>query len=213
MNRGKATKLYFTFVALIISIGTFGFSNDAKCQTRSSSQKVSSTSSVPRGTELTLRLKNTIDSKKAQNGDPFSASVVGPDRYEGATVYGHISRVKQSGRVKGSTELSLAFDRIRFANGGVRQMNAEVVEVVGEKSAKVDDEGNIESGGKGSTTAKRTGILGGAGAVIGAIAGGGKGAAIGAVTGAGVGAGSSVIQGSKKLKLDSGTEIRVRVTR
>jgi len=49
--------------------------------------------------------------------------------------------------------------------------------------------------------------------LIGGIAGGGKGAAIGLILGGAGGAGSLAINGSKELKLESGTEMLVHVTR
>jgi hypothetical protein len=60
---------------------------------------------------------------------------------------------------------------------------------------------------------KRGGIGAAAGAIIGGIAGGGKGAAIGLIIGGAGGAGSLAVQGSKELKLESGTELLVHVTR
>jgi hypothetical protein len=116
--------------------------------------------------------------------------------------------------MKGRTSLVLSFDRISYPNGTSSTMAAQVVKVYGEDSAKkVDEEGNVESGSKTSTTVKRTGGGAAAGAVIGAIAGGGKGAAIGAAIGAAVGAGSTYIQGSNKIKLEAGTEILITTTR
>ena len=50
-------------------------------------------------------------------------------------------------------------------------------------------------------------------AVIGGIAGGGKGAAIGMIVGGAGGAGSLAVKGSKELKIESGTEMLVHVTR
>jgi hypothetical protein len=51
------------------------------------------------------------------------------------------------------------------------------------------------------------------GAIVGGIAGGGKGAAIGLIIGGAGGAGSLAVQGSKELKIESGTEMLVHVTR
>jgi hypothetical protein len=48
---------------------------------------------------------------------------------------------------------------------------------------------------------------------VGGIAGGGKGAAIGLIIGGAGGAGSLAVQGSKELKIESGTEMLVHVTR
>jgi len=170
--------------------------------------------SIPRDTTMKIRLENTIDTKESKDGDRFTAVVLTPSQYADATVEGHIAKVEKSGKLSGKTELSLAFDRIRLRTGENIVFDAQVVEVIGEKSAKkVDEEGNIESGSKTKTTAIRTGGGAAVGAIIGAVAGGGKGAAAGAAIGAGVGAGSTYIQGSNKVKLEAGTEIVIKSTR
>ncbi len=169
---------------------------------------------IPRGTEMKIRLENEIDTKEARDGDRFTATVLSPSDYADATIYGHISKINESGKLSGRTELALSFDRIRLKNSRTGRMAAEVVKVYGEDSVKeVDEEGNIKSGSKGKTTAVRTGGGAALGAIIGGIAGGGKGAAIGAAVGAGAGAASTAIQGSNKVKLESGTEILIRTTR
>ena len=71
----------------------------------------------------------------------------------------------------------------------------------------------MQSEGRGKQTLKRSGIGATAGAIIGGIAGGGKGAAIGLILGGAGGAGSVAINGSKELRIDSGTEMLVHVTR
>lgn len=187
----------------------------AAAQSRSSRTATRSTAPViPRGAQMKIRLQDTIDTKESRNGDKFTATVVDPSKYSGATITGHVSKIDKSGKFKGRTSLVLSFDRIRFTNGTSRAMAAQVVRVYGEESAKrVDEEGTVQSGSKTSTTTKRTAGGAAAGAVIGAIAGGGKGAAIGAAIGAGVGAGSTYIQGSNKVKLESGTEILIKTTR
>lgn len=169
---------------------------------------------VPLGTNMKIRLDDTIDTKDSKTGDRFRATVLTPNRYEEATLEGHLASVKQSGKFKGRTSLVLVFDRIRFTNGVIAPLRAQVVRIYGEDDvSRVDEEGRVESGKQGSSTTKRT--VGGAvgGAIIGGIVGGGKGAAIGAAIGGGAGAGSMMISGSKKVKLESGTEILIRVTR
>jgi hypothetical protein len=169
---------------------------------------------IPAGTEIKIRLENEIDTKEARDGDRFTATVLSPSRYADATIQGHVAKINKSGKLSGKTELALTFDRIRLRNGQSGRMAAQVERVYGEDSVKkVDEEGNIESGSKGKTTAVRTGGGAALGAIIGGIAGGGKGAAIGAAIGAGAGAASTAIQGSNKVKLESGTEILIRTTR
>jgi hypothetical protein len=188
----------------------------AQSQTRKSSRKSTARSSVtiPRGTEIKIRLDNEIDTKESRDGDRFTATVLSPVRYADATIEGHIAKIDKSGKLTGKTELALSFDRIRLRNGRSGRMAAQVVKVYGEDSVKeVDEEGNVKSGSKGKTTAVRTGGGAALGAIVGAIAGGGKGAAIGAAVGAGAGAASTAIQGSNKVKLESGTEVLIRTTR
>jgi hypothetical protein len=169
---------------------------------------------IPRGTEIKIRLQNEIDTRESRDGDRFTATVLSPIRYADATIEGRIAKINESGKLTGKTKLALTFDRIRLSNGRIGRMAAQVVRVYGEDSVKeVDEEGNVKSGSRGKTTAVRTGGGAALGAIIGGIAGGGKGAAIGAAVGAGAGAASTAIQGSNKVKLESGTEILIRTTR
>lgn len=210
------------WAVVIIGIALTMTGAEANAQTKSKSKSKKTTvkqatvkqASIPRGTEMKIRLQDTIDTKESKDGDRFTATVLTPSNYADATIEGHIAKVEQSGKLKGKTELSLAFDRIRLRTGESIAFDAQVLEVIGEKSAKkVDEEGNIESGSKGKTTAVRTGGGAALGAIVGGIAAGGKGAAIGAAVGAGVGAGSTYIQGSNKVKLEAGTEIVIKSTR
>ncbi|MBI3654608.1 MAG: hypothetical protein HY231_26555 [Acidobacteria bacterium] len=167
---------------------------------------------VPRGTQMKIRLETTINSNEARTGDRFKATVLSPKRYADSILEGHISRVKQSGKFKGKTSVVLVFDRIRFDEGGSALFHADVARIYG-NDAKVDEEGEIKSGSRGESTAKRTAGGAVAGAIIGGIAGGGKGAAIGATIGAGVGAGSNYIRGTNKVKIEAGTEMLIRAAR
>jgi hypothetical protein len=169
---------------------------------------------IPRGTEMKVRLETEIDTKAAQDGDKFTATVLTPSTYADATIEGHIAKIDKSGKLKGKTELALAFDTIRLKSGETIAMAAQVEKVYGEDSVKeVDEEGNVKSGSKGKTTAVRTGGGAALGAIIGGVAGGGKGAAIGAIVGGAAGAGSTYIQGSNKIKLERGTEILIKTTK
>ncbi len=213
--RKISTALLITGVVLAMAISSFAQSKSKTTAKRKAVKPaVVKQTSIPRGTELKIRLENEIDTKESKDGDRFTAVVLTPSKYADATVEGHITQVKKSGKLTGKTELSLAFDRIKLRTGENIVFDAQVVQVIGEDSAKkVDEEGNIESGSKGKTTAVRAGGGAALGAVIGAVAGGGKGAAIGAAIGGAAGAGSTYIQGSNKVKLDAGTEIVIRSTR
>ena len=165
------------------------------------------------GTNVKVRLEDTLSSKDSRVGDRFTATVIDPVRLSEATVNGHISSIQKSGKVKGRTSMNLAFDSIRTSDGRSGTMHGYVTRVYGSDSGRADNEGGVESGSRTNQTLKRAGIGAGAGAILGAIVGGGKGAAIGLILGGAGGAGSLAVQGSKELKLESGTEMLVRVTR
>jgi hypothetical protein len=199
---------------LLLAAGLFFGSLDSLAQTRRRTTSAAKrTNNVARGTQMKIRLETTIDSSEARSGDRFKATVLSPKRYADSTLEGHVTRVKQSGKLKGKTVVNLVFDRILFDEGGSDAMSADVVRIYGNDSAKVGDEGEIKSGSRGSSTTKRTAGGAVAGAIIGGIAGGGKGAAIGAAIGGGVGAGSNYIRGTSKVKIEEGTEILIRVSR
>lgn len=185
----------------------------AQAQTRRARRPVAAPV-VPAGTQMRIRLNDTLSSKDSRVGDKFTATVVNPSRYEEARINGHIRSIRKSGRVEGRTTMSLAFDTIHLREGRSGTLRAEVLRIYdGDSESKVDEEGRVQSGGRGKQTLKRSGIGAVAGAVIGGLAGGRKGAAIGLIVGGAAGAGSIAVQGSKELKLDNGTEILIRVNR
>jgi hypothetical protein len=165
------------------------------------------------GTNLKVRLEDTLSSKDSRVGDRFTATVIDPVRLSEATVTGHISSIQKSGKIKGRTSMNLDFDSIRLSDGRSGTLHGYVTRVYGSDGGRADNEGGVESGSRTNQTLKRGAIGAGAGAVLGAIVGGGKGAAIGLILGGAGGAGSLAVQGSKELKLESGTEMLVRVTR
>lgn len=210
VSRSTILKLNVLFLLLLCG---FAFGAVESFAQKRRSPAVARKPGVPRGTQMKVRLETTINSNEARSGDRFKATVLSPKRYADSTLEGHITRVKQSGKFKGKTVISLVFDRILFDEGGSDLLGAEVVRIYGNDSAKVGDEGEIKSGSRGDSTTKRTAGGAVAGAIIGGIAGGGKGAAIGAVIGGGVGAGSNYIRGTSKVTIEEGTEMLIRVNR
>lgn len=168
---------------------------------------------VPVGTDLKVRLNDTLSSKDSRVGDRFTATVVDPSRFDEARVYGHVSSIQKSGKIKGRTSMNLAFDSVELRDGRRGVLHGYVTRVYGDDAGKADDEGGVESGSRTKQTVKRAGIGATVGAIVGGIAGGGKGAAIGLIIGGAGGAGSLAVQGSKELKIESGTEMLVHVTR
>ena len=166
---------------------------------------------LPADTALRIRLDDTLTSTDSQIGDPFSATVVDRGEYRNARVYGHVSSITTSGRVKGNTTMMLRFDRLVMPDGRRAPIHAELVELYDAPSGeKVDVEGAIQSGGRGRTSVVHTAIGAGAGALLGGIFGGGKGAGIGSIVGGAGGLGTTAFHGRQKITLNSGLEMLIR---
>jgi len=168
---------------------------------------------VPDDVALRVRLDDTLTSVDSEVGDPFSATVVDQGDYQGARVYGHITEIDPSGRIKGNTSMMLRFDRLVMPDGRRAAIHAEIVELYHAPSGeKVDVEGAIESGGRGRKSIEHTAIGAGAGALLGGIFGGGKGAGIGSIIGGAGGLGTTAFHGRQKITLNSGQEMLIRIT-
>ena len=140
---------------------------------------------IPQGTLIQVRTTESVDSKRAQGGQPLQFTVIQDVTYagvlaipRGATVRGVISDVRNtgSGTLTGSSELALQLTELDLG---------------GQSYPLQSDLFRVKSPGKGGRTAGN--IIGGAvlGALIGGAAGGGGGAAIGAAAGGTVGTAAS----------------------
>ena len=168
---------------------------------------------VPDDTALRIRLDDTLTSNDSEVGDPFSATVVDKGDYRNARVYGHVSEIDMSGKIKGHTSMVLRFDRLVMPDGRRAPIHAELIELYHAPSGeKVDVEGAIESGGRGRKSIEHTAIGAGAGALLGGIFGGGKGAGIGSIIGGVGGLGTTAFHGHQQITLNSGQEILIRIT-
>jgi len=149
------------------------------------------------GTQVTVRLIDSIDSEKNQAGDAFHATLnaaLTSDGEEavpaGVELTGHLVDVKSAGKFAGQSVVVLQLDSL--SSGG-------------KTYSLQTDQYRKEGKSRGKSTAEKVGggaILGG---IIGAIAGGGKGAAIGTAAGAGVGGGAQAASKSQQIKLPSET--------
>lgn len=210
LRNGLRTILVLTLVLGLTSIGFAQTKPTAKRRTTTTRRAVPL---VPAGTDLKVRINDSLSSKESRVGDRFTATVIDPSRFEEARLSGHVSSIQKSGKVKGRTSMNLAFDSVELRDGRKGVLHGYVTRVYGDDSGKADNEGGIESGSRTKQTVKRTGIGATVGAIVGGIAGGGKGAAIGLIVGGAGGAGSLAVKGSKELKIESGTEMLVHVTR
>jgi len=154
---------------------------------------------IPAGTEMDVRLTETLSSETATVEQRFSA-VTEADIYQddrllipaGSRVRGIVRSVDRATRTDRRGELTLAFDQVTV-NGRNYQLRGTVTEVF---KAERDKEVAKIGGGAG------------VGAIIGGIIGGVKGAILGAVIGAG---GTIAATEGTDVKLESGTVLRLKL--
>jgi len=155
--------------------------------------KVRPVVTISAGTEIQVKMIDSINSKSSQIGSLFHSALSVPVTAgnqvvipQGTDVYIKLVNAKSAGSIKGSSELEVVLDHL-VVQGQSIPLNSSSVR---QKSAS-----------RGKQTATRTVIGGGAGAILGGIIGGGKGAAIGA----GVGAGGTLAYQA----LTKGPEVRI----
>jgi hypothetical protein len=103
---------------------------------------------------MKIRLGSQISTKTNREGDKFTATVLDPSDYSDAIVEGHISKLNESGKATGKTEMALAFDSIRLRDGRSGRFAAQVEKVYQSETVKsVDEEGNVETSSRTKDTA------------------------------------------------------------
>lgn len=158
---------------------------------------------MPAGTLIHVILSTTVSSYRNNPGDEFDGSVATPILIDGdeaipkgAYVRGTVVTAKKQGAIKGEAILSVKLTGIRVRG----------------KDYLIDSStyGTTEKG-KGKRSALVTG--GGAvlGALIGGLAGGGKGAAIGAGVGGGGGLAASAATGGKNVELPAESRVTFKL--
>jgi len=179
--------LWVAVPALLIALGVFGISK----MTRGESVM------VPAGTEIQVKLDQSIATDRSTSGDPFQASVAAPVMIDGkeaipknALVKGQIVSVRESGRLAGVARMRLELRTVEV-NGTEYELHTS----------------NFARRGGDHKKRNWAFIGGGAGggALVGALAAGGKGALIGGPIGAGAGIAAATLTGKKDFVLPAET--------
>ena len=159
----------------------------------------SSTSAIPVGQEIDVRLQTELSSDTAQVEDRFEATTIvdlsrGDDVIipAGSVLRGVVRTVEKASRTDRKGQLTVSFDQITVG-GRAYPMRGTVSQAI-ESSGMRGEVGRIAAGSA-------------VGAILGGIIGGGKGALLGVLIGGG---GTIVATEGKDVTLPPGTILRVR---
>jgi len=167
---------------------------------RGTTQTAAGSVEVPSGTEMDVRLTNSLNSGTVQVEDRFEGTTLVDLSINGRTVIpagavmrGVVSSVEPATRTNRTAKMTVSFDQVT--------VNGRMYPIRGTVTQAIQGEGI-----KGETGRIATGA--GAGAILGGILGGVKGAVLGAVIGGG---GITAATEGKEIDLPQGTVLRVRL--
>jgi hypothetical protein len=173
-------------------------STSSRSTTRSTERSSSSSSVIPVGQEIDVRLQDTLSSGSNQVEDRFIATTVVDLEVDGRAVIpagsevrGVVSAVQSAGRVNRKASLGVTFDQITI-DGRTYPIRGTVTEALEGEGYRGD--------------AAKIGTGAGVGAIIGGILGGLKGALAGILIGGG---GVVAATEGKEVELPAGTILRV----
>ncbi len=154
---------------------------------------------VPAGTTLSLTLDSTLASDVSKVEDPVRARIARPVMVDGmlaipqgSLVFGTVTTLDASGKVKGRARLAFRFDQLDV--DGVRyEIRSDTVSYTADGTRTAD--------------AKKVGIGAGAGALIGGLLGGTRGAGAGAAIGGGAGTALVLTTAGEEVRLRPGTPV------
>jgi hypothetical protein len=162
------------------------------------------TITLPAGTDIPVRITETLDSASTQTGDKFTGAIASDivvDNLvvlpQGTPVTGHVDAAQDAAHFKGSSLLTISLSAIN--------RRGDHIEVATDPYTKQGE-------GRGKNTAEKVGGGAAVGAILGGILGGGRGAAIGSAAGAGVGAGAQGVTRGQQVQIPSETVVRFRLS-
>ncbi len=158
---------------------------------------------LPTGTELVIRLTESLSSDINEKGDTFLASLASPVMNggrvvipEGADVEGRVVEVQSAGRFTGRPKLTIELIRLTYS-GKIYQI----------RSSQYAKQGTSRN----ARTVAAIGGGAGAGAILGAILGGGRGAAIGSILGAAAGTGAEAAGQVAQVRIPAESMLNLRL--
>ncbi|MBZ5565419.1 MAG: hypothetical protein LAP13_23725 [Acidobacteriia bacterium] len=161
------------------------------------------TVTIPAGTEIVVRLEDSLSSSRNRRGDSFVASLAEPliiDNYivapEDSKLTGRVVAARESGHLKTPADLAITLTSLELGNESYQIETTHY---------------GRRAQGHAKHNAKWIAGLAGGGALLGALVGHGKGAAIGAGIGGGAGTATAYATGKKDIYFPAEMRVRFRL--
>jgi hypothetical protein len=176
-------------------------------------------SPVPEGTALMVKLETTLATFSNKAGDPFHGRLTQAVMLDGktvipsgATVEGRVTRVEEPRRIAGKPTIGIVPETLILPTGERFSLNATLVDTNAGHGTDVNSEGEF----KGSGHDRRDQLETGGGTAGGMLIGGLVGGPVGVVVGGAVGAGSTGAHWLSKHRsamLPAGTTLTFEISR
>ena len=189
------------------------------CSCMSPMAAAQTSSPVPAGTALMVRLETTLATFSNKAGDPFHArltqAVVLNGRTvipAGATIEGRVTRVSEPRRISGKPTIGIMPEALILPTGERLFLDASLVDTNAGRDTDVNQEGEFKRSGHDRRDQLETGGGTAGGMLIGGLIGGPPGILIGGLVGAGS-TGGHWLSKHRSATLMAGTQLTLELNR
>ena len=176
-------------------------------------------SPVPAGTALMVKLETTLATFSNKAGDPFQARLTQPVVLNGQTIIpagaiveGRVTRVSEPRRISGKPTIGVSPEALILPTGERFFLDASLVDTNAGRDTDVNQEGEFKGSGHDRRDQLETGGGAAGGMLIGGLIGGPPGILIGGIVGAGS-TGAHWLSKHRSATLMSGTGLTLELNR
>jgi hypothetical protein len=176
-------------------------------------------SPVPAGTALMVKLETTLATFSNKTGDPFQGSLTQPVVLNGQTVIpagarveGRVTKVAEPRRISGKPTIGILPEALILPTGERFFLDATLVDTNAGRDTDVNNEGEFKGSGHDRRDELETGGGTAGGMLIGGLVGGPVGIVIGGVIGAGS-TGAHYLSKHRSATLPAGTTLTIELNR
>ncbi len=176
-------------------------------------------SPVPAGTALMVKLETTLATFSNKPGDLFQGQLIHPVMLDGRTVIpagtkieGRVAKVAEPRRIAGRPTIKIVPETLVLAGGERLPLDATLVDTNAGRDTDVNQEGEFKGSGHDRRDQVETGGGAAGGMLIGGLIGGPPGIVIGGLVGAGS-AGGHWLSKHHSATLPSGTTLTIELNR